>query len=195
MRRWAYLFVLVLVGVALTGIAVAASRSGEVRTVSGDISADLVGTPLIEQCGAPEDNAEQIRARFEGTVSSPDSSLAGELKARTTLVVDNDTGDGIVRARVIVRDPASGELKVVGRFLGATTGLTDFRVQGILHARVVPGGGGLVANTTLTQNADLSLTGEFGKDEPVPPSNKAVVSTACLDQDSHEGSDEDSDDD
>jgi hypothetical protein len=195
MRRWAHLFALVLVGVAVTGIAVAASRSGEVRAVSGDISADLVETPVIEQCGAPEDNTARVRATFEGTISSPDASLAGDLRARTTLVFDSDTGDGIVRAFVIVRDPASGELKVVGTFLGATTGLTDFRFQGLLHARVVPGGGELVANVTLIQNADLSLTGEFGKDEPVPPSNKAVVSTACLDKDSHEHPDEDSDDD
>jgi hypothetical protein len=195
MRRWAYLFALVLVGVAVTGIAVAASRSGEVRAVSGDIEAALVGTPVIEQCGAPEDNTERVRATFEGTVSSPDAALSGDVKARTTLVIDNDTGDGTVRAHVIVRDPASGEPKVVGKFLGATTGLTDFRFQGLLHARIVPGGGELVANVTLTQNEDLSLTGEFGKDDPVPPSNKAVVSTACLDEDSHEDSDEDSDDD
>ena len=195
MRRWAYVFALVLVGVAVTGIAVAASRSGEVRAVSGDISAALVGTPEFEQCGAPEDNTERVQATFEGTISSPDESLAGDLKARSTLVIDNDTGDGTVRAHVIVRDSASGELKVVGKFLGATTGLTDLRTQGILHARILAGGGELVANTTLTQDAtDLSLTGEFGKDEPVPPSNKAVVSTACLDEDSHEDSDEDSDD-
>ena len=193
MRRWAYLFALMLVGVAVTGIAVAASRSGEVRAVSADIEADLIGTPEFEQCGAPEDNTERVRATFEGTVSSPDASLAGDVKARTTLVIDNDTGDGIVRAFVIVRDPASGQLKVIGKFLGATTGLTDPRTQGVLHARVLPGGGELVANTTLTQDpADLSLTGEFGKDEPVPPSNKAVVSTACLDKHSHEDSEEDS---
>jgi hypothetical protein len=185
MRRWAYLFALVLVGGAVTGIAVAASRSGEVRAVSGDISADLVGTPEIEQCGPPEDNVQRVRATFEGTISSSDASLAGDLRARTTLVVDNDTGDGTVRARFVVRDPASGELKMVGKGLGATTGLTDFRVQGILHARIFPRGGELVANTTITQNADLSLTGEFGKDEPIPPSNKAVVSTACRDKHSH----------
>jgi hypothetical protein len=189
MRRSAYLGVLVLVSVAATGIAVAASRSGEVRAVSGDISADLVGTPQIEQCGAPKDNTERVRATFEGMLSSADASLAGDLKSRTTLVIDNDTGDGIVRADVIVRDPASGELKVVGKFLGATTGLTDFRTQGILHASVMPDGGELVANTTIEQNPDLSLTGEFGKDEPIAPTNKAVVSTACLEDD------DDSDDD
>ena len=105
-------------------------------------------------------------------------------------MIDNDTGAGIVRAHTIVRDPASGELKVVGKFLGATTGLTDFRTQGIFHARVVSGGGELVANTTIEQNpVDFSLTGEFGKDEPIAPTNKAVVSTACLEDD------DDSDDD
>jgi hypothetical protein len=36
-----------------------------------------------------------------------------------------------------------------------------------------------VANLTFVQNPDLSITGQFGKDEPIAPSNKAVISTAC----------------
>lgn len=179
MRRAAYIGVLVLVSVVGAGIAVAASRSGEVSAVSGDVSAQLVGTPDIRQCGAPEDNTLRVRSTFEGTISSSDPRLAGDLKARTTLVIDNDTGDGVVRGRFTVRDPASGRLKLVGRTVGATTGLADFRVQGILDARLVPGGGEFVANSTINQNPDLSLTGEFGKDEPIPPTNKAVISTAC----------------
>jgi hypothetical protein len=180
MRRAAYLVGLLLVALVATGIAVAASRSGEVTAVSGDISAQLVGTPDIRQCGAPADNTSRVRATFEGTISSSDARLAGDLKARTTLVIDNDTGDGIVRAQFRVRDPATGRLKLVGKTVAATTGLTDSRVQGILDARLVPRGGEFVANATISQNlVDLSLTGEFGKDAPIAPSNKAVVSTAC----------------
>jgi hypothetical protein len=179
MRRPAYLILLVLVGLAVTGIAVAATRSGEVTAVSGDISAQLVGTPDIRPCGAPEDNTVRVRATFEGTVTSSDPRLAGDLSLKTTLVVDNDTGDGTVRVRFTVRDPVTDRLKVIGRAVGATTGLTDFRVQGVLVGRLVRGGGEVVANATVFQNPDLSLTGEFGKDTPIPPSNKAVISTAC----------------
>jgi hypothetical protein len=179
MRRPAYLILLVLVGLAATGIAVAATRSGEVTAVSGDISAQLVGTPDVRPCGAPEDNTLRVRATFEGTITSSDPRLAGDLSLRSTLVFDADTGDGIVRARFTVRDPDSDRLKVIGRAVGATTGLTDFRFQAVLLARVVPGGGEVVANATVFQNPDLSLTGEFGKDTPIAPTNKAVISTAC----------------
>lgn len=179
MRRAAYLSVLVLFGLVAAGLAVAASRSGEVNAVSGDVSAQLVGTPDIRQCGPPEDNVERVRATFEGTVSSSDARLNGDAWARTTLVIDNDTGAGTLRGRLKIRDPASGRLKVIGRLTGATTELTDFRVQGLIDARLVPGAGELVANFTITQNADLSVTGEFGKDAPIAPTNKAVVSTAC----------------
>jgi hypothetical protein len=177
-RRLAYLAGLLLVVLTATGIAVAASRSGEVAAVSGDISAQLVGAPDVRQCGAPEDNTFRIRATFEGTVTSSDPRLAGDLELRTVLVGDNDTGDGVVRAHVRVRDQDTGRLKLVGSAVGATTGLTDFRVQGVLEATLIPGGGELVANTTVSQDpTNLSLTGEFGKDTPVAPSNKAVVNT------------------
>jgi hypothetical protein len=179
MRRLAYLGVaLLLVGLA-AGIAVAASISGEVKAVSGDITATPVGTPRTQPCGAPEDNTVRIRATFAGTVTSSDARLAGDIRARVTVVLDNDTGDGTVRGWLRVRDPQSGRLKVFGRVVGATTGLTDPRTQGLIDARVVPGGGELVANFTLNVNADGSLAGEFGKDTPVAPSNKAVISTAC----------------
>ena len=178
MRRAASLSLLVLLVLAATGIAVANSGSGEVSAVSGDISAELVGTPEVHACGDPHDNTFLIRASFEGTVSSPDERLAGDLEATSTLVGDNDTGDGVVRARFTVRDHVSGHLKLVGKLTGATTGLTDFRVQGLIDARVIPAGE-LVANLTLTQHSDFSVTGQFGKDEPIAPSNKAVISTAC----------------
>jgi len=179
-HRLAYLVGLLLVGLVATGIAVAASKSGEVTAVSGDLSAELVGTPDVRQCGAPEDNTVRIRARFEGTITSSDTRLAGDLEARTDSVIDNDTGDGVVRTRFKVRDPDTGRSKVIGRSVGVTTGLTDFRIQGILDARVVPGGGEFVANVSIDQDpVDFSITGEFGKDTPVAPSNKAVISTAC----------------
>ena len=179
MRRLAYLGVLLALAGLAAGIAVAASISGEVRAVSGDVSARPVGTPQTRPCGAPEDNAVRLRATFVGTVTSSDARLAGDARARVTAVIDNDTGDGTVRGWLRVRDPQTGRLKVFGRVVGATTGLTDPRTQGLIDARLVPGGGEFVANFTLTVNADGSLTGEFGKDTPVAPSNKAVVSTAC----------------
>lgn len=179
-HRLVYLAGMLLVGLTAAGIAVAASRSGEVTAVSGDISAQLVGMPDVRPCGAPEDNTARVKSEFKGTITSGDARLAGDLKARTVLVIDNDTGDGIVRAHLKVRDPATGRLKLIGRTVAATTGLTDFRVQGVLEARVIPGGGELVANATIAQDPnDFSLSGEFGKDTPIPPSNKAVVSTAC----------------
>ena len=93
-------------------------------------------------------------------------------------MIDNDTGDGVVRGRFTVRDPASGRLKLVGRTVGATTGLADFRVQGILDARLVPGGGEFVANATINQNPDL-IDGGVREGRAHPPTNKAVISTAC----------------
>jgi hypothetical protein len=180
MRRLAYLGVLLLLAGLAAGIAVAASISGEVKAVSGDVSAVPVGTPQTRPCGAPEDNTVRTRATFAGTVTSSDARLAGDIRARVTLVLDNDTGDGIVRGWFWTRDPQSGRLKVFGRVVGATTGLTDPRTQGLIDARVFPGGGEFVANFTLAVNANGSLTGQFGKDDPpVTPSNKAVISTAC----------------
>jgi hypothetical protein len=179
MRRLAYLGVLLLLAGLAAGIAVAASISGEVKMVSGDFSARPVGAPQTQPCGAPLDNTVRIRATFAGTVTSSDARLAGDLRTRVTLVVDNGTGDGVVRGWFRTRDPQSGRLKVFGRVVGATTGLTDPRTQGLLDARVFPGGGEFVANFTLNANADGSLTGEFGEDTPVAPSNKAVISTAC----------------
>ena len=71
MRRAAYMGVLVLVSVVGAGIAVAASRSGEVSAVSGDIAAQLVGTPDIRQCGAPEDNTLRVRRRSRARSALP----------------------------------------------------------------------------------------------------------------------------
>ena len=179
MRRLAYLGVALLLAGLAAGIAVAGSISGEVKAVSGEFSATPVGTPQTRACGAPADNTVRIRATFAGTLTSSDARLAGAIRTRVTLVLDNETGDGIVRGWFWIRDPQSGRLKVFGRATGATTGLTDPRTQGLLDARVVSGGGQLVANFTLNANADGSLTGQFGKDTPVAPANKAVVSTAC----------------
>lgn len=180
MRRLAYLGVLLLFAGLAAGIAVAASISGEVRAVSAEVTARPLGAPQTQQCGAPGDNTVRIRATFVGTVlNASDPRLAGDARARVTIVLDNDTGDGTIRGWLRIRDSQSGRLKVFGRVVGATTGLTDPRAQGLIDARVLPGGGELVANFTLAVNADGSLTGEFGKDTPVAPSNKAVISTAC----------------
>ena len=178
MKRTAAVGLLLLVGLVATGIAVAHSRPGEAREVSGDISARAQGTPTIQQCGAPDDHTFRVRSVVVGTLSSPDARLAGDVKIEITTIGDVDTGAGIARGRLAVRSPANGHLKMVGRFVAATTGLTDERFQGVIDARLTRGGGQVVANFTV-EAPDENLSGEFGKDAPFTPTNKAVVSTAC----------------
>lgn len=178
MRRFIYTGALLLVSLVVTGLAVARSQSGEVREVSGEITAHVRGTPKLKNCDAPNDHTFQVRGKFLGTLSSSDARLAGDVEIKSTLTEDADTGAGISEGRVTVRNPHNGRVKLAGRYVAATTGLTDDRFQGVIDARLAHHGGRFVANFTV-ENPDENLTGEFGKDAPIVPTNKAVVSTAC----------------
>lgn len=177
MRRLVYIGVLVVVS-AVTGVAMARSQSGEVSEGSGEITAHLRGTPEVKQCDAPNDHTFRAHGTFVGTLSSSDTRLTGRLRIRSTVTGDTDTGASIARGRLTVRNAHNGNVKLAGRFVAATTGLTDERFQGVIDAKLAHGGGQVVANFTV-ENPDENLTGQFGMDAPLVPTNKAVISTAC----------------
>ena len=107
MRRIKSLVVAVAVTSLSVGAAVA-SRSSETTPVTADFQASL-SSQKQRPCG--EDHM-QFRLTFEGSQTSGDARLAGDLKANVRSVVNTQNGYGATSGAVVVRDPATGRPEV-----------------------------------------------------------------------------------
>ena len=166
------------VGVASfsAGVAIAASQPAETTAVTADFQAAVVSQNQ-RQCDADH---VKFRVKFEGTQTSTDPRLSGNLTVRAVSVVNTTNGYGYTRANVRLRDAATGKPKLHGVAVGVLE--PDGGAEGLLTGRTVgPNAVRLIANFNLQQDQSSgALTGELGKDSQTGASqDPAILTNAC----------------
>jgi hypothetical protein len=158
------------------GVAIAASQPAETTAVTADFQAGVVAQNQ-RQCDADH---VKFRVKFEGTQTSADARLNGNITIRAVSVVNTKNGYGYTRAKVRVRDAATGKPKLHGIAVGVIE--PDGGSEGLLTGRTVgPHSMRLVANFNLQQDESSgALTGEIGKDSQTGASqDPAILTNAC----------------
>lgn len=176
MRRIRWLLAPLAAASVAAGVAVAGSQTSETTPVTADFQASLVQS-RERACDASH---SIFRVRFEGSQTSSDARLAGDLEARVRSVVNTQTGWGRTTGRVVIRDPADDRPKFHGHFVGVVE--PGGGVEGFLEGRTVARPHvRLLANFNATQNQQTgAITGELGKDGQSGGSqDPAVLTNAC----------------
>ena len=183
MRRSSWLVAPIAVGSLAAGIAVAGMQSSETTPVTGTFQASLVEQK--ERVCAPSHT--QFRVRFEGTQTSSDPRLTGDLEAQVRSVVNTETGWGRTAGTVTVREPVSGRPKFHGRVVGVLE--PDGGTEGFLAGRTVSRPKvALLANFNLQQDAQTgAIAGEFGNDTQTGSSQDPAIVTNACDPKGHSG--------
>jgi hypothetical protein len=191
MRRSSWLVAPIAVGSLAAGIAVAGTQSSETTPVTGTFQANLVEQK--ERVCAP--NHSRFRVRFEGTQTSSDPRLTGDLEAKVRSVINTQTGWGRTAGTVTVREPGTGRPKFHGRVVGVLE--PDGGTEGFIAGRTVARPKvALLANFNLQQNPQtLAITGEFGTDTQTGPSQDPAIVTNACERKNHHGHDHHGDDD
>jgi hypothetical protein len=176
MRRSSWLLAPIAVCSLAAGVAVAGIKSAETTPVTASFQASLV-----EQKERTCDSSHaEFRVKFEGSQTSSDPRLAGDLEARVRSVVNTETGWGRTAGTVTVSDPGSGRPKFHGRVVGVLE--PDGGTEGFLGGRTVGRHHvALLANFNVRQDqATGAITGEFGTDSQTGPSqDPAILTNAC----------------
>lgn len=175
MRGIKWLVVAVAVGSVSVAAAVAASRSEQTTPVTADFHASLTSEKQ-RACG---ENHLRFRITFEGTQTSSDPRLAGDLQASVRSVVNTRNGYGSTSGAVLIRDPATGRLKFHGRVVGVLE--PDGGTEGFLTGTTVGKGSvHVLANFNAQQDATGALTGELGKNtQSGALQDPAILTDAC----------------
>jgi hypothetical protein len=187
MRRLSWLLAPIAVGSLAAGVAVAGSQSSETTPVVADFEAALV-QQQERMCDASH---SEFRLEFEGSQTSSDPRLTGDLEAKVRSVVNTQTGWGRTVGAVTVREPGRGVPKFHGRVVGVlepdggTEGFLDGRTVDRPHVR-------LLANFNVQQNQQTgALTGEFGKDSQTGVAqDPAILTNACRGEHRKHGGDD-----
>jgi hypothetical protein len=190
MRRSSWLVAPIAVGSLAAGIAVAGTQSSETTPVRADFEASLVK----QEERTCDSSHSEFRLKFEGSQTSSDPRLTGDLEAKVRSVVNIQTGWGRTFGKVTVREPGSGRPKFHGQVVGVLE--PDGGTEGFLGGQTVARPHvALLANFNVQQNPQTgAITGEFGKDSQTGPSqDPAILTNACLDK--HHGDDKHADDD
>lgn len=191
MSRLKWLTAFAAAGSLSAGVAVGASTSPETTPVTADFRAQIASESQ-RQC----DPAHVLfRVTFEGTQTSGDPRLAGDLTARVRSVVNITTGWGHTAGKVIVRDASTGDVKLRARLFGVIA--PDGSVEGVyVGGTTGPDSARLVANWNANQDPTTgAVSGEVGKDSQTGAfQDPAVLSSACGDHDD-DGDDDNGDDD
>jgi hypothetical protein len=176
MPRIERLLTVLAVGALSAGVAVAASPSSHTTPVTADFQASLVSQHQ-RTCDA---NRTEFWLSFDGNQTSADPRLAGDLHARVRSVVDTGTGYGTTSGRVLVRDHATGRLKLRATVVGVLE--PDGGAEGFLVGRTSGRADRtLLANFNLQQDPRTgAISGELGKDSQTGAAqDPAVLSGAC----------------
>jgi hypothetical protein len=191
MRRIAWLATPIAVASMVAGIAVAGSTSSETTPVTADFEANLV---KVKERPCDSSHSE-FRLKFEGSQTSSDPRLTGDLVAKVRSVVNTQTGWGYTLAKVKVSEPGGGPVKFRGRVIGVLE--PDGGTEGFLAGRTV----GrpkvkLLANFNVQQDPQTgAITGEFGKDSQTGASqDPAILTNACRGGQKKDDDDKDDDD-
>jgi hypothetical protein len=170
-----WLLTAVAVGTVSVGAAVAASQSEQTTPVTADFQANLISQKQ-RACG---ESHVAFRITFQGSQTSSDPRLAGDLEARVRSVVNTQIGYGSTSGVVLIRDPATGRLKFFGRVVGVLE--PGGGTEGFLTGRTVgQGSARVLANFNAQQDATGALTGELGKDtQGGALQDPAILTDAC----------------
>jgi hypothetical protein len=158
------------------GVAVAGLGSSETTPVTADFQAALV-SQKEKPCDASH---TKFRVKFQGTLTSSDPRLTGDIEIKVSSVVANESGWGSTFGKVTVRETGGHRPKFRGRVVGVLE--PDGGAEGLLtghtvarpHAR-------LIANFNAQQDPQSGvLTGELGKDSQSGASqDPAILTNAC----------------
>jgi hypothetical protein len=176
MRHTSWLVAPIAVGSLAAGIAVAGTHTSETTPVTADFQASLVE----QQERTCDSTHSEFRVRFEGSQTSSDPRLTGDLEAKIRSVVNTQTGWGRTAGTVTVREPGSGRPKFHGRVVGVLE--PDGGTEGFLDGRTVAGPHvALLANFNVQQDPQTgAITGEFGTDSQSGSSqDPAILTNAC----------------
>jgi hypothetical protein len=185
MRRSSWLVAPIAVGSLAAGIAVAGTQSSVTTPVTADFEANLVE----QEERTCDSSHSEFRLRFEGSQTSSDSRLTGDLEAKVRSVVNIQSGWGRTVGKVTVRDPDSGRPKFHGHVVGVLE--PDGGTEGFLGGHTVARPHvALLANFNVQQNPQTgAITGEFGKDSQTGSSqDPAILTNACrVGHEKHDG--------
>jgi len=177
MRRISWLLAPVAAMSLAAGVAVAGSQTSETTPVTADFQANLVN-PSERVCDASH---SVFRGTFQGTQTSDDPRLSGDLTAKFRSVVNTQNGWGRSVANVTIRETGGGHPKFRGRAVAVLE--PDGGAEGFLRGRTVARPHAwLLANLNIQQNPDTgAITGELGKDTLSGTSTKdpAILTNAC----------------
>ena len=176
MSRISWLLVPVAAVSLAAGVAVAGSQSSETTQVTADFQANLVN-PKERVCDASH---SVFRGAFQGSQTSSDSRLTGDLTVRFRSVVNTDNGWGRSVAKVTIREAGGGKPKFHGHAVAVLE--PDGGAEGFLRGRTVAKPHAqLLANFNIQQNQDTgAITGELGTDSlSEAPRDSAILTNAC----------------
>jgi|SRR5919108_3600531 hypothetical protein len=177
MRRISWVLAPVAAVSLAAGVAVAGSQSSETTPFSADFQASLVN-PKTRAC---DSSHSVFRGKFQGTITSTDERMSGDLTARVRSVVNTETGWGRTTGKVIIRQTGTRKPKFEGRAVGVLEpdgggeGFLTGRTVAKPHARVY-------ANFNIQQDQQTgAITGELGKDTLSGATFKdsAILTSAC----------------
>jgi hypothetical protein len=175
MRRISWLLAPVAAVSLAAGVAVAGSQTSETTPVTADFHADLVQ----QKERVCDSSHSEFRVRFEGTQTSSDPRLVGDLEAKVRSVVNTETGWGSTFGKVTIREPGGGQPKFHGHVIGVLE--PDGGSEGFLAGRTVARPHvRLLANFNVQQDQTGAITGELGKDTQSGASqDPAILTNAC----------------
>jgi hypothetical protein len=176
MRRIKWLLAPVAAASLAAGIAVAGPQSSETTQVTADFEANLVN----QKSRACDASHSIFRGTFEGTQTSSDPRLTGDLLVRVRSVVNTQNAWGRTVAKVIVRASGGGKPKFEGRAVGVLE--PDGGAEGFLTGHTVAKPHTrLFANFNVQQDQTTgAITGELGKNTlGGATEDPAILTNAC----------------
>jgi hypothetical protein len=175
MLRIKWLVVAAACGSLSAGVALGASHSSETMPVTADYQLSTV-SEKVRACDA---HHQEVRIRFEGSQTSSDPRLAGSVEIRVRSVVNTSNGYGRDAGKSVLRDQATGKVKLRARFVGVVEPHGD---EGFIIGRTTgPASVRLLANYNAQRDPTTGdLVGELGQDSQTgQPQDPGVFTNAC----------------
>jgi hypothetical protein len=160
-RRWAVALALAVVVLATTAVAVAQVTGPSFDQVQATVTY-TDGTVRFRECEGPDGTAADAVVVVRGRATG-DPLLSGNVTVRLSInLVETDTGEGLDRGTMRIRDPQTNRLKVSARIV--QPGIEEIS-QGLLIG-TVRHGGALYANERTTFHENGAITTQIGGEVP-----------------------------
>jgi hypothetical protein len=178
MRRPKYVLPLVAIGVFAFAGLVSAARQPNFET--SDVSAAFDATQSsmsTRTCTQGTDTFRITRSVWNGTATSSDPRLSGDLVLRTRTVLNETTGDGWFTGTWRTRSASAPPRRNnVPRSNAGLRGVIDDsnHLDGLANGTVGKPGGRLLGNLSALVTGN-TIAGELGANAPVAPDNSALI--------------------